>query len=294
MTQFVDLTPSLGTEIIDLDLADGLDDATVATLQRLLALRGLLVFRDQARLQPDRHVEVSRKFGGLEVHVQKRYHHQAHPEILVVSNVVENGTPIGLADAGKYWHSDLSYLAEPSLGSLLHAQELPKDGSGDTIFTDMRAAYDALDDETRRRLTGLTAEHSYLARNQAQAAVNPDRKIDAAQAATVPPVNHPVVRAHPVTGRAALFVSEGFTTRIIELPEDEGRALLQRLFAHSVEPRFHYRHKWRAHDLVFWDNRSTMHLATGCPASERRTLYRTTVRGDRPRAYVPADQVAAA
>lgn len=294
MTNFVDLTPTLGTEILDLDLGEPLDDSTVATLQRLLALRGLLVFRDQKNLSPERHVEVSRKFGALEVHVQKRYHHTAHPEILVVSNVVENGTPIGLADAGKYWHSDLSYLAEPSLGSLLHAQELPKDGSGDTIFTDMRAAYDALDDATRQRLIGLIAEHSYLARNQAQAAVNPDRKIDATQAATVPPVEHPVVRAHPVTGRPALFVSEGFTTRIVNLPEDESKDLLQRLFAHSVEPRFHYRHTWRDHDLVFWDNRSTMHLATGCPASERRTLYRTTVRGDRPVAYVPAGREAAA
>ncbi|GIL38245.1 TauD/TfdA dioxygenase family protein [Roseiterribacter gracilis] len=294
MTKFVDLTPSLGTEILDLDLGQDLDDATIATLQRLLALRGLLVFRDQSKLSPDRHVEVSRRFGGLEVHVQKRYHHAAHPEILIVSNVIENGTPIGLADAGKYWHSDLSYLAEPSLGSLLHAQELPKDGSGDTIFTDMRAAYDALDDETKQKLIGLTAEHSYVARNKAQAAVNPDRKIDAATAATVPPVNHPVVRAHPVTGRAALFVSEGFTTRINELDDGESRSLLDRLFAHSVEPRFHYRHKWRDHDLVFWDNRSTMHLATGCPASERRTLYRTTVRGDRPIAYAASGREAAA
>ncbi|MDB5364385.1 MAG: TauD/TfdA family dioxygenase [Rhodospirillales bacterium] len=288
MTKFVDLTPTLGTEILDLDLADDLDDATAATLQRLLGLRGLLVFRDQAKLTPERHVEISRRFGGLEVHVQKRYHHQAHPEILIVSNVVENGAPIGLADAGKYWHSDLSYLAEPSLGSLLHAQELPTDGSGDTLFADTRASYDALDAATKRRLVGLSAEHSYVARNNAQAAVNPDRRIDESTAAKVPPVLHPVVRAHPLTKRPALFVNEGFTTRIVDLPDAESRALLDRLFAHSIEPRFLYRHQWRAHDLVFWDNRSTMHLATGCPANERRTLFRTTVRGDRPIAYVPA------
>jgi taurine dioxygenase len=294
MTKFVDLTPTLGTEIVDLDLAAELDDATVATLQRLLGLRGVLVFRDQANLTPARHVEVSRYFGRLETHVQKRYHHAAHPEILIVSNVIEDGAPIGLADAGKYWHSDLSYLAEPSLGSLLHAQELPKDGSGDTLFADMRAAYDALDAATKRRLAGLTAEHSYLARNQAQAAINPHRRIDESTAAKVPPVIHPVVRAHPLTKRPALFVNEGFTTRIIELPEAESRALLDRLFAHTVEPRFLYRHQWRAHDLVFWDNRSTMHLATGCPASERRTLFRTTVRGDRPLAYLPAEAEVAA
>lgn len=281
------LSPTLASEVLDLDLNQPVDDATVAALQAALDERGLLVFRDQQNLTPAQHVAFSRRFGPLEVHVQKKFHHAQHPEILIVSNENREGQPIGLADAGRYWHSDLSYLGEPSLGSLLHAQILPSEG-GDTLFTDMRAAFDALPAEEQKRLSTLTAEHSYLARNQAQAAINPNRKLDEATARTVPPVEHPVVRRHPGTGRAALFVSEGFTTRILELPETESTETLQRLFRHSVEPRFNYRHKWQPHDLVFWDNRSTMHLATGCPPELARTLFRTTVRGDRPAAWRPA------
>jgi taurine dioxygenase len=281
------LSPTLASEVLDLDLNEPIDDGTVAELKQALAERGLLVFRDQKNLTPEQHVEFSRRFGPLEVHVQKKFHHVRHPEILIVSNEQREGQPIGLADAGRYWHSDLSYLEEPSLGSLLHAQTLPAEG-GDTLFTDMRAAFDALPADLQTRLSTLTAEHSYMARNQAQAAINPDRKLDEATARTVPPVEHPVVRRHPDTGRAALFVSEGFTTRILQLPEAEGTELLQQLYKHSTEPRFTYRHHWAPNDLVFWDNRSTMHLATGCPPELARTLFRTTVRGDRPAAWRPA------
>src|SRR5260221_10851855 len=173
-------------------------------------------------------------------------------------------------------------MAEPSLGSLLHAKELPE-REGDSLFVSMHAAWEALDAATQARLVGLEAEHSYLARNQKQTAKSALRPaLDAKAASTVPPVVHPVVRVHPATGRPALFVNEGFTTRILGLPEAESRALLDRLFAHMADGRFTYRHRWQAHDLVFWDNRATMHFATGCPPELRRTLYRTTVRGDRP------------
>jgi len=276
------LSPVLGAEAVGIDLADGVDDAAFARLRHAFEVHSVLVIRDQRRLTPARHIEFSRRFGPLEQHVQKRFHLAGHPEILVVSNVIENGEPIGLVDAGHYWHSDLSYMAEPSLGSLLHAQELPERG-GDTLFVSMHAAYEALDAATRERLAGLEAEHSYLARNLKQTAKSALRPaLDAKAASTVPPVVHPVVRVHPATGRPALFVNEGFTTRILGLPEAESRALLDRLFAHMVDGRFTYRHRWQAHDLVFWDNRATIHFATGCPPELHRTLYRTTVHGDRP------------
>ena len=276
------LSPVLGAEVIGVDLADGVDDAAFERLRRAFEESSVLVIRDQRRLTPAQHIAFSRRFGPLEQHVQKRFHYPGHPEILIVSNVIENGEPIGLVDAGQYWHSDLSYMAEPSLGSLLHAQELPE-REGDTLFVGMHAAYEALDAATRQRLVGLEAEHSYLARNQKQAAKSALRPVlDAKAASTVPPVVHPVVRVHPATGRKALFVNEGFTTRILGLPEAESRALLDRLFAHMVDGRFTYRHRWRPHDLVFWDNRATIHFATGCPPELHRTLYRTTVRGDRP------------
>jgi taurine dioxygenase len=280
------LSDILGSEIRGLDLSRPVDDATVARVEAALNATHLLVFRDQARLTPEAHIAFSLRFGPLQIHVQRKFLLPGHPEILVVSNEFRNGEPIGLVDAGRYWHSDLSYMAEPSLGSLLHAQILPKDG-GDTLFANMHAAYDALDDATKQRIARLTAEHSYLARNAYQNRLHPDRPaLDAKQAASVPPVVHPVVRMHPGNNTPALFVNEGFTTRIIDISDEESDALLQRLFRHSTLPRFLYRHRWLPHDLVFWDNRSTMHLAAGCPEDQARTLYRTTVQGDAPRGLV--------
>lgn len=274
----------LGVEIRDLDLNEQIDDTSFDEINRLLLKYAVIVFRDQAELTPENHIAFSRRFGDLQIHVQRRFHLNGHPEILIISNVIENGEPKGLLDAGQYWHSDLSYVPTPSLGSLLHAKEVPPD-DGDTIFVNMAAAFDALDPATKERLIGLTAVHDYQARNATQTAKSSNRPaLDDAQRASVPPVEHPVVRVHPKTGRNALFVSEGFTTHIVGLPPEEGDALLQHLFAHSAEDRFQYRHRWRPHDLVFWDNRSTMHLATGCVPEKRRTLYRTTVAGDAPRA----------
>ena len=277
------LSPIIGSEIRGVDLSELVGDALFGEIEAALNRTHLLVFRDQARLTPERQIAFSRRFGPLQIHVQRKFLLPSHPEILVVSNEFRNGEPIGLVDAGKYWHSDLSYVAVPSLGSLLHAQRLPKDG-GDTLFVNMHAAYDALPEEVKRRIATLGAEHSYLARNAYQSRLHPDRpQLDAGQAASLPPVVHPVVRIHPGNKRPALFVNEGFTTRIIGLPQAESDTLLQLLFRHSTEPRFIYRHRWQPHDLVFWDNRSTMHLATGCPDDQPRTLYRTTVEGDRPR-----------
>jgi taurine dioxygenase len=277
------LDAPLGAEILGLDLAQGASEADVVRIRNALAERGVLVFRDQANLTPAQHVEFSRNFGPLEIHVQHAFHHKEHPEILIVSNVVEDGKPIGLTDAGRYWHSDLSYVAEPSLGSLLHARELPDEG-GDTLFASMTAAYDALPSGLRERIDGLEAEHSYEARNKIQQAKYGDLRpgLSEEQRAKVRPVIHPVVRVHPESGRKALFVNEGFTTRILGPAEEESRGLLRELFDFSVQERFIYRHNWVANDLLFWDNRQTMHLATPFPQHYRRRLNRTTVRGDVP------------
>lgn len=279
-----DLPEILGAEILGLDLSQPPSDEDFARIRHALAHRQVVIFRDQESLTPEQQIAFSRRFGPLEIHVQHHFHLSGHPEILIVSNVVENGKPIGLVDAGKYWHSDLSYLALPSLGSLLHSKEWPAQG-GDTLFVNMVAAYEALPDDVKAKVDGLQAEHSYLARNRKQQQVTGTYRpgLTAEQEARVPPVVHPVVRVHPESGKRALFVSEGFTTRIIGLPEDESDALLAFLFAHSTAERFQYRHRWRPHDMLFWDNRQTLHLATGCPPELRRTLYRTTVQGDAPR-----------
>jgi taurine dioxygenase len=272
----------LGAEVLGLDLSRPLGREDVARIHRAHLTHHVLVFRDQ-RITPQQHIDFSRLFGPLQIHVLKNFQLADHPEILIVSNIKDAaGQPIGLGDAGHYWHSDLSYKDKPSLGSLLHAQELPGEG-GDTLFADQHAAYDARPEALKARIAPLQAEHSYLAKYEELRARSPWRpKLTPAQIDEVAPSIHPVVRTHPETGRKALFVSEHFTTRIVGLPEAESQALLAELFAASVRPEFTYRHPWQPHDLVFWDNRSVMHLAAGTPDSERRKLYRTTIEGNSP------------
>ncbi|MCZ2495308.1 TauD/TfdA family dioxygenase [Xylophilus sp. Kf1] len=276
------LGPALGAEVIGLDLSAPLDADDFARIHQAHLDHHVLVFRDQ-RITPAQQVAFSRRFGPLQIHVLKNFLLADHPEILVVSNILnDQGQPTGLGDAGHFWHSDLSYKTTPSLGSLLHAQELPAEG-GDTLFANQHAAFDALPTALRRAVEGLYAEHSYLAKYEELRARSPWRpKLTEAQLAEVVPAVHPVVRSHPETGRRALFVSEHFTTRLVGLPDDESRDLLRQLFAHSTQDRFVYRHRWQPHDMVFWDNRSVMHLAAGTPDHLRRRLHRTTVEGDLP------------
>ncbi|MCC4591631.1 TauD/TfdA dioxygenase family protein [Xanthomonas sacchari] len=271
----------LGAQVLGLDLTQPLDASTFALLHRAHLHYHVLVFRDQ-RITPAQQVAFSRRFGPLQIHVLRQFQLRDHPEVLVVSNIKEHGQPIGLGDAGHYWHSDLSYKPTPSLGSMLLAQELPAEG-GDTLFANQHLAWDTLPLELQRAVDGRLAEHSYLAKYEDLRKRNPWRPpLTQAQIDEVPPVRHPIVRTHPETGRRALFVSEHFTTRIVGLPQDESDALLQALFAHSSADALVYRHRWQAHDMVFWDNRSVTHLAGGTPDHLRRRLHRTTIEGDVP------------
>jgi taurine dioxygenase len=270
-----------GAEVIGLDLARPLADADVARIRRAHLDHHVLVFRDMA-ITPEQQVAFSRRFGPLQRHVLNNFALPGHPEVLVISNIKENGRPIGLGDAGAYWHSDLSYLPRPSLGSMLHAQELPAEG-GDTLFANQHRAWDALPASLRGTVAGRRAEHWYLCKYAQLQRRNPWRPdLTQAQIDAVPPVAQPIVRTHPETGRRALFVSEHFTTRVLDMPEDESRALLDELFAHTTRDEFVYRHRWQSGDMVFWDNRSLMHLAGGTPDHLRRRLNRTTIEGDEP------------
>lgn len=283
--QTIEITPfersPLGAEVTGLDLSQPLADDDFKRIHRAHLDHHVVVFRDQ-RITPDQQISFSRRFGPLQIHVLRQFQLTGHPEILIVSNVLEDGKPIGLGDAGHFWHSDLSYKETPSLGSLLHAQELPAEG-GDTLFANMHLAWDTLPQALRDAVKGRSAEHTYLAKYAELQKRSPWRpNLSAEQIAEVKPVVHPIIRTHPETGRKALFVSEHFTTRVIGLPEDESRDLLQALFEHSVRDAHIYRHVWREHDLVFWDNRSLMHLAAGTPDHLRRKMYRTTIEGDTP------------
>ena len=271
----------LGAAVIGLDLSRPLSAEDVGRLHRAHLDHHVLVFRDQ-HITPAQQVEFSRRFGPLQIHVLRNFQLPQQPEVLIVSNILENGQPIGLGDAGRYWHSDLSYKETPSLGSMLHAQELPEEG-GDTLFANQHTAWNALPDELQREVEGLQAEHWYLAKYEELRQRNPFRpQLTQAQIDEVKPVVHPVVRTHPETGRKALFVSEHFTTRIVGVSEQRSRELLGALFDHGSRAEHVYRHQWQPHDMVFWDNRSLMHLAAGCPEHLRRKLYRTTIEGDVP------------
>ena len=271
----------LGAEITGLDLNLPVSGQDIAAIRTALVKHGVLVFRNQ-RITPAQHVAFSHRFGPLQVHVLNRFHLAQHPEILIVSNVIENGQPIGLVDAGADWHSDLSYMPRPSLGSLLHVQELPAT-QGDTLYANMFNAYETLPADVKTTLEGRRAVHSYVYRYQRLQKLSPWRvDLTQEQIDAVPEVEHPVIRTHPESGRKALFVSEGFTSRIIGLPPDESDALLSLLHEHSIRADNVYTHHWRAHDIVFWDNRSTIHYAAITPQHLRRTLYRTTVEGDVP------------
>lgn len=276
------LSRACGAEVAGIDLARALEAETVQRLHRALGEHGILLFRD-AGLTPAEHVAFSRHFGPLETHVVGEFNLPGHPEVFVVSNVREEGKLKGAVYAGQYWHSDLSYMKKPSLGSLLLCREMPEVG-GDTMWANMVLAYETLSEVMKSFLSGLKAVHDYSHAYDTYFAHLKERPpLTPEQRAKTPPVEQPMVRTHPVTGRKALYVNPGFTKAIVGMPKEESQPILQMLFAHATRPEFTYRHKWRVNDLVFWDNRCTMHYALAdYDFSVRRHMHRTTIAGDVP------------
>ena len=274
---------ALGAEIA-FDLSRDMDERQFRDIEAAFHDNIVVVFRGQT-LSSARHIEFSRRFGELEIHIVKKYLLPDYPEILRISNVRDaTGELIGLADAGFTWHTDTSYLQRPSRCSLLHAQEVPvRDGEvlGDTIFVNTIAAYEALPDGMKRALAGKKAIHRYSERKRI--ADSPRPKLTQAQLDATPDVAHPIVRTHPATGRKALYVTEGECIGIQGMPEEDARPLISELHAHCIRPEFQYRHKWQVGDLLMWDNATSMHLAIcDYQLPERRLMYRTTVIGGVP------------
>ena len=276
------ISPVLGAEVSGLDIAKPIDKSIVSSLRQALAEHCILVFRNQS-LTPEQHIDFSRNFGTLAEHVLQDYLLPGHPEIYVISNVKDEAKPVGRAGAGQYWHSDLSYMAKPSMGSIMFAVEVP-DGRGDTLFTNMYKAYDALPDDKKQYLDDKKAVHDFSYTQQTQIVgkglTQPASKDTLAK---TPPVSHPVIRTHPESRRKALYVNPGMTTHFDSVPADESRALLDELFDHAVRDDFIYRHRWQVGDVVFWDNRCSMHCALNdYGADDRRLMWRTTIAGDVP------------
>ncbi len=297
MISIAKLGERLGAEISGIDLSKPLDDATFARVSDAFFTHQVVVFRDQ-RLAPAEQVAFTRRFGELEQHVRKEHRLEGFPELLIVSNVRDaGGRAVGVEDAGRFWHSDLSYKAAPSLLSALYALEVPvRDGTvlGNTSFASTVAAYEALPTDRKGRIAGLRNVHSYRfyrAKNQqAQrdeqargARTVQEHPLSEAQLQSVPDVEVPVVRTHPVTGRKGLFINEAHCPSIVGLPPQEGAALLGELCAHIVKPEFRYEHHWRTGDLLMWDNVAVQHKANfDYDLPLRRVMHRATVRGSPP------------
>jgi taurine dioxygenase len=280
-------------EISGVDLSMPLDDDTFTQVAKAFFDNEVVVFRNQ-RLNPAHQIAFTRRFGPLEAHVRKESRLADHDEIFVLSNKLdENGKAIGAQDAGRYWHSDLSYKREPSMLSALYAVEVPvKDGVplGNTYFASTTAAYEALPDAMKERLATLRNVHSYREYRMKNYAAQQDdmrRGIRTVQEhaptpeqlASVPDTEMDVVRVHPVTGRKGLFVNEGHTSHLTGMSRAASDALLAELYAHVTQPEFVYCHRWREGDLLMWDNIAVQHKATFDYDPLPRLMYRTTVRG---------------
>lgn len=272
---------AFGAEVRGVDLSKSLDDETFKAVHRAHLDHGLLLFRDQD-LTPEQHKAFSLRFGAPEIHVVSWYRLPGHPEIIVVSNKKDaDGKPLGLEDAGRYWHSDMSYLPTPALGSILYALEVPPSG-GDTMFASMHAAFDALPDSRKEELSKMRAIHHFGSRwyrEKDKAGIRPPMTKEEEE--ETPPVDHPIIRTHPENGRKSIYAG-GFTMGVVGMEQEPALEFLDELEAYMTQDQFVYRHQWQAGDVVFWDNRCTMHHATPYDPKHTRHMHRTTIKGDVP------------
>jgi taurine dioxygenase len=289
------IEPGIGAEITGLDVAGAISDETFGAIEDAFNRYAVVVIRDQ---NPSREefAAFSKRFGAPQVNVRQKVKfvdfqeriRSEIPEVSLISNVIENGKPVGSQDAGRYWHSDLCYLQRPSKATLLHALEVPeKDGVvlGATRFADVAAAYDALSEELKTRLDGLTAANSFRAMWKRKAVDFGKRQLLSDDELSAYPEDavHPIARTHPITGRKCLFVCDGYTSHIVGLAEQESDELLENLYAHIVKRGFQYRHEWRQGDLLMWDNCTVQHKASFDYAlPQRRMMQRCTIEGSVP------------
>ena len=269
------LGPSFGAVVLDVDLRR-LDDDLVRALRSALVEHKVLFFRGQQLTDADQ-VELGRRLGELTAgHPVARSEEVEHPEIY---NIDSADPEFSFSDV---WHTDVTFMETPPLGSILRAVRLPDHG-GDTSWVDSQLAYDSLSAPVRRLVDGLTAVHdgnrewgAYLRRRE-----NQGNLWDGKQVTELPPVEHPVVRVHPESGRKGLFVNPGFTSHVVGVSEAESRGILDLLYAHLTKPEHTIRHRWQVGDVGIWDNRSTSHYANR-DYTPVRVMRRITLAGDRP------------
>ena len=262
---------AVGAIVENVDVT-AMNDDQFAEIRSAFLNHGALFIRNQ-QLTPQQHIAFAERWGAIDFNrfFNRR---EGYPEIAEVLK-----EPDQMLNIGGGWHTDHSYDAAPAMGSILYALEIPPSG-GDTLFAGMAAAYEALDDAMKERIAGLKARHGnahvFGEESEYRKAIG-DRYTNPDQAGQT--AIHPVVLAHPETGVMGLYVNPGFTLEIVDMDPKEGQALLQQLYDHVMEDRFHYRHKWREGDLAMWDNRSTWHYALNDYQGHRRYLNRITIEG---------------
>ena len=256
---------SLGATVEEIDLARPLADADFQNLLHALGAHGVLRFPGQT-LTPAQLKAFSARFGELEVNVAGAYQEPGVPEVMTLSNIVENGKPIGFSDAGQDWHTDMSYSRMIAFANVLYGLKIPhRDGRplGNTEFCNMHAAYDGLPDALKQRLDGMTVLHDFNKfwekMRREKASKRPP--LTEAQRKAKPPVSHPIFLTHPITGRKVLYANPGYAVRINELPEEESTKMLDFLFAHQLQDKYRYAARWQVGDVLMWDNIGTIHNA---------------------------------
>jgi len=277
---------SLGARVEGLDLSRPLPPATFRAVEQLLGRHGVLSFPRQT-LTPAQLKAYAQQFGTLEVNVANNYQEPGLPEVMILSNKLHDGKPIGLADAGQDWHTDMSYSNMIAFANILYGIEIPfRDGEplGCTEFCNMHAAYDELPDSLKARLDGMTVLHDFNKfwerMRQEKGSTRPP--LTEAQRRAKPPVSHPVFLTHPITGRKVLYANPGYSVRINELPPDESERTLEFLFRHQLQEKFRYRYRWSVGDVLMWDNMGTIHNAVADYAPhEHRLIKRCQVMADR-------------
>ncbi|CNI54585.1 taurine dioxygenase [Yersinia mollaretii] len=269
------LGPHIGAVVENINIARPLGDGQFEQLYHALLKYQVLFFRNQP-ITPLQQRELAGRFGDL--HIHPVYPHTKECEEIIVLDTHDNNPP-----DNDNWHTDVTFIENPPLGAILAAKQLPATG-GDTLWSSGIAAYETLSAPLKQLLAGLRAEHDFahsFPEHKNRGTPEEHQRWLLAKEKN-PPLLHPVVRTHPVTGRQALFVNEGFTTRIVDLSAKESDAILRFLFAHATKPEFQVRWRWQQDDVAIWDNRVTQHYANADYLPQRRVMHRATILGDRP------------
>ena len=268
---------TLGATVEGLDLAV-LSGTTIETIIQTLGRYGVIRFPRQTLSASDLK-NFSARLGDLEINVIGAFQEPGHPEVMILSNIVENGRPIGLGDAGQGWHADMSYSKVIAFANVLYAIKVPqRDGKplGATEFCDMCAAYDGLSADLKHQLEGKTALHDFnkFWEMMRRRSGNTRPPLSEAQRMAKPPVSHPVILTHPISGRRALYANPGYTMRVNELPEAQSDQLLEFLFAHQTQDKYRYVYRWQPGDVLVWDNLRTIHQAAADYGPEEHRLIK--------------------